>query len=68
MMTQPQNQGLKALPNVLRDQTVPNTLGGVGAPRPVARRRAPLRVPVAAAVGLALALAVALAALLARPA
>ena len=68
MMTQSQNQGLKALPNVLRDQTVPNTLGGIGAPRPGgAEARS------AAGAGRRgrrprLALAVALAALLARSA
>jgi len=29
----------EAIPNVLQDQTVPNTLAGVGAPRPVGRSR-----------------------------
>jgi hypothetical protein len=38
-MTSLQNQSLAALPNVLRDQTIPNTLGGVGAPRPAPRQR-----------------------------
>jgi hypothetical protein len=37
-MASMQNQALKALPNVLHDQTVPNRLGGVSQPRPVARR------------------------------
>ena len=37
-----QNQAITALPNVLREQTLPNTLGGVSDPgRFVARRRAP---------------------------
>ena len=32
-----QNQAVTTIPNVLSDQTVPNTLGGVGQPRLVAR-------------------------------
>lgn len=49
-MTGVQNQALKALPNVLRDQTIPNTLGGIGLARPVRRSRLPLGALVAAAV------------------
>ena len=33
-----QNQAITAPPNVLRDQTVPNTLGGVSDPTAVVRR------------------------------
>ena len=43
-----QNPALTALPNVLHDQTVPNRLGGVGAPGPEGRR-VPVVRPVAAA-------------------
>jgi hypothetical protein len=32
------NQAISALPNVLRDQTVPNTLNGIGDPVPMVRR------------------------------
>ena len=49
-MTGVQNQALKALPNVLRDQTIPNTLGGIGLPRPASRSRLPVGALAAAAV------------------
>ncbi len=63
-MTAMQNQALEVLPNVLHDQTVPNTLGGLAAPGPVGRLRLPPGVLVAAgAIVLAL-----LAILLGRPA
>jgi hypothetical protein len=52
-MASMQNQALQALPNVLHDQTVPNSLGGVTQPRPVARRRVPVRTLTTAAVVLA---------------
>ena len=38
-MTFLQNQAITAQPNVLGDQTVPNTLSGVGAPKATARQR-----------------------------
>jgi len=38
-MTFPQNQAITAQPNVLSDQTLPNTLSGVGPPGATARRR-----------------------------
>ncbi len=62
-----QNPALTALPNVLHDQTVPNRLGGVGAPGP-AGRRVPMVGPVAAAGVILLIGLVALLALLARAA
>ena len=40
-MTSMPNPTLKALPNVLHDQTVPNTLGGLRVTAPAARFRAP---------------------------
>ena len=40
-MTFLQNQAISALPNVLRDQTAPNTLSGVGAPASRVRRTGP---------------------------
>jgi hypothetical protein len=40
-MTFPQNQAITARPNVLSDQTVPNTLSGVGQPGAAVRRPAP---------------------------
>ena len=49
-MTFLQNQAITALPNVLRDQTVPNTLAGVIDPAAVVRRATSLR---AVVVGLA---------------
>lgn len=64
-MTSLQNQSLVALPNVLRDQTVPNTLGGVGAPKPAARRR-PMSVSRAAAGVIVAAVLATVLALLAR--
>lgn len=36
-MTPIQNQAVSTIPNVLSDQTVPNTLGGVGGPRVAVR-------------------------------
>ena len=48
------NQRLEALPNVLRNQTIPNRLGGHGAePRQVARVTLPVRRVIAMAIGLA---------------
>jgi hypothetical protein len=58
-MASTQNQPLKALPNVLHDQTVPNTLGRMGPPRAAPRRRAPVRV-LAASAGVVLAVVVAI--------
>ncbi len=62
-MTIQKNRPLIALPNVLRDQTVPNTLGGVrpppdatARPRPSARP-APSARAVALGVGIVIALA-----------
>ena len=49
-MTGVQNQVLKALPNVLRDQTIPNTLGGIGLARPARRSRLPVGALAAAAI------------------
>lgn len=49
-MTGMQNQALKASPNVLRDQTIPNTLGGIGLARPARRSRLPLGALAAAAL------------------
>ncbi len=47
------NQRLEALPNVLRNQTVPNRLGGRGAEPPqVARLSIPVRQVIAFAIGL----------------
>jgi hypothetical protein len=40
-MTFPQNQAITARPNVLSDQTVPNTLSGVGQPGAAVRRPVP---------------------------
>lgn len=48
-MNPTQNQALKALPNVLHDQTVPNTLSGIGPPAAAVRRRTPAGTSVAAA-------------------
>ncbi len=46
-MTFQQNRSITAQPNVLSDQTVPNTLSGVSDPGTVARRRLPALAPVA---------------------
>ena len=52
-MPPPKNQRLEALPNVLRNQTVPNRLGGRGPDaRPVARVSIPVRRVIAIAIGL----------------
>ena len=40
-MTFPQNNPITARPNVLRDQTVPNTLSGFNDPAAVVRRAGP---------------------------
>lgn len=64
------NPTLKALPNVLHDQTMPNTLGGLSPAASTARFRAPTATIVAVlAVSSAAALVLALvAAVLGRPA
>lgn len=52
-MTPRRNQQLEALPNVLRNQTIPNRLGGRGAdPLPVARLTIPIRRVVAIIIGI----------------
>ena len=51
-MTPLQNQAITALPNVIRNQTIPNTLGGVSDPSPFLPRRAPSVVSVAVTAGL----------------
>ncbi len=59
-MTAPtKNQALKALPNVLHDQTMPNTLGGISPPTAPERGRPSAR-SLAIAAGVLIALAVAL--------
>lgn len=58
-MTTTQNQALKAFPNVLHDQTIPNTLSGIGPVRAAPRRGLPMTM-VAAAVGVILAFLVVL--------
>ena len=55
----PQNQPSKALPNVLHDQTAPNTLGGISPPAAPARRPLPTTT-LAIAAGVVLALIVAI--------
>ncbi len=45
-MTFLQNQAITARPNVLRDQTQPNTLSGFSDPAAVVRRGAPSGAPV----------------------
>ena len=50
------NLPIDARPNVLRDQTMPNTLGGIGRPDPAPRLRPPAK-PLAAAVAIAAAVA-----------
>ena len=40
-MTTTRTPGVVALPNVLQDQTVPNTIGGIGPPIVVGPRRRP---------------------------
>ena len=40
-MTFQQNQAITAVPNVLRDQTVPNTLAGFSDPAAIVRRAGP---------------------------
>ena len=58
MTTPMKNRALKGLPNVLHDQTIPNTLGGVSPPRAPARRRIPASsLAIGAGVLIALALA-----------
>jgi hypothetical protein len=52
------NQALKALPNVLHDQTIPNTLGGISPPMAPARRQLPVS-SLAIGAGVLIALAVA---------
>ncbi len=47
-----QNQVITARPNVIREQTIPNTLGGVGDPKPFLARRAPSVVSATVTVGL----------------
>lgn len=61
-MTATQDRPRRELANVLRDQTVPNTLGGIGPPMRAARRPISVRPPL---VAVAVAIAV-LIALLAR--
>lgn len=57
-MTSTQDRPRKELANVLRDQTAPNTLGGIGPPMRAARRPIPVRAPlVAVAVAVAVLLA-----------
>ncbi len=52
-MTLKQNEPLVAIPNVLRNQTAPNTLGGRrAAPAPAARLTVPLRTIITVLVGL----------------
>ncbi len=64
-MTSMRNQALEALPNVLQNQTIPNTLGGLGPSSPPARPRLPAGALVAAvAVILAVALMLAVLAIL----
>ena len=46
-MTFQQNRSITAQPNVLSDQTVPNTLSGFSDPNMIARRRLPAVAPVA---------------------
>ena len=50
-----QNQAITATPNVIRDQTVPNTLGGVSDPKPFLPQRVPTVAAVLVAGGLVLA-------------
>jgi hypothetical protein len=56
-------------PNVLRDQTTPNTLGGVGQPTPSARirRPRPASFPISRLVIVAIVVAIVIAILLGRP-
>ncbi|HEY6570721.1 MAG TPA: hypothetical protein VIZ22_10540 [Candidatus Limnocylindrales bacterium] len=51
-MTPLQNQAITTLPNVIRDQTMPNTLGGVSDPSPFLPRRAPSVASAVVAAGL----------------
>ena len=44
-MTSTQDRPRRELANVLRDQTAPNTLGGIGPPMRAARRPISVRVP-----------------------
>jgi hypothetical protein len=62
-MTSMQNRGIDALPNVLRDQTRPNTLGGMVP----AAATVPFRLPVGALVAAVIGILAALAIVLARP-
>jgi hypothetical protein len=52
-VTSTANQVLDALPNVLRDQRVPNTLGGIGPPVPAPKLRLPVRALAIVAVAVA---------------
>jgi hypothetical protein len=66
-MTFSQNQAITARPNVLRDQTVPNTLAGVSDPgKAVVRRGAPSGASVARVGALAVVVVLGLLALVAR--
>lgn len=57
-MTSMQKRPDVALPNVLRVQTVPNTLGGVRSTGPASRRKLPVRALIVAVVVILGALAV----------
>lgn len=65
-MTFLQNQAITAPPNVLRDQTVPNTLGGVSDPTAVVRRGSRLGARVAGFAVLVVGAVIGLAAVVAR--
>lgn len=65
-MTPLQNQAITALPNVIRNQTIPNTLGGVSDPNPFLPQRAPSVVVVVVAGGLVAAVVAAILAIAGR--